>query len=54
MKKLVFSLLAAVAPGGVFLAEAVAAFPPNDWQQPAREPYVRLNGNEDGCRCELV
>jgi hypothetical protein len=31
MKKLVFSLLAAVALSGAFLAEAVAAFPPNDW-----------------------
>jgi len=31
MKKLVFSLLAAVALSGVFFAEAVAAFPPNDW-----------------------
>jgi hypothetical protein len=30
MKRLVFSLLAAVALSGVFLAEAVAAFPPND------------------------
>jgi hypothetical protein len=37
MKKLVFSLLAVVALGGVFLAEAVAAFPPNDWQQPLRK-----------------
>jgi hypothetical protein len=31
MKKLVFSLLAAAALMGAFIAEAVAAFPPNDW-----------------------
>jgi hypothetical protein len=31
MKKFVFSLLAAVAVTGAFIAEAVAAFPPNDW-----------------------
>jgi hypothetical protein len=31
MKKLVLSLLAAVALTGAFIAEAVAAFPPNDW-----------------------
>jgi hypothetical protein len=31
MTKLVFSLLAAVALTGAFIAEAVAAFPPNDW-----------------------
>jgi hypothetical protein len=33
MKKLVFSLLAAVALTGAFLAEAIAAFPPNDWHR---------------------
>jgi hypothetical protein len=31
MTKLFFSLLAAVALTGAFIAEAVAAFPPNDW-----------------------
>jgi hypothetical protein len=31
MTKLVFSLLAAIALTGAFIAEAMAAFPPNDW-----------------------
>jgi hypothetical protein len=31
MKKLVFSLFSVVASTGVFIAKAVAAFPPNDW-----------------------
>jgi hypothetical protein len=39
MKKLAFSLLAAVAISGVFLAEAVAAFPPNDGRQLGRAEW---------------
>jgi hypothetical protein len=31
MKKLLFSALAVLVLSGVFLVEAVAAFPPNDW-----------------------
>jgi hypothetical protein len=31
MKKLVSSLFSVVASTGAFLADAVAAFPPNDW-----------------------
>ena len=31
MKKLLFSVFAVLVLSGVFLAEAVAAFPPNDW-----------------------
>jgi len=32
MEKLLFSLFAVVVLSGTFLADAVAAFPSNDWQ----------------------
>jgi hypothetical protein len=31
MTKLIFSLFSLLALTGVFIAKAVAAFPPNDW-----------------------
>jgi hypothetical protein len=44
MKKLLFSLLTIAVLSGAFLAEAVAAFPPNDWQQ-LHKRNVRPDGN---------
>jgi hypothetical protein len=39
MTKLIFSLFSSVALTGVFIAKAVAAFPPNDWH-PAEKNAV--------------
>jgi hypothetical protein len=38
MKKLVLSLFSVVASTGVFIGEAVAAFPPNDWHPAENSP----------------
>jgi hypothetical protein len=38
MTKLVFSLFSLVALTGAFIADAVAAFPPNDWHPAENSP----------------